>query len=83
MRDPKAHAKVLALREDAVHRARTAARFQGLPRFARWDRLTELLGLIAGTRDDHRHSTGWEYLIWTTPPSWQHTTIIPDTEEQS
>lgn len=80
MRDPKTHAKVLALREDALWQARIRTLRTGDAQ--RSLRLGDLLGLIQGTHNDHRHLTKWEYVIWTTPPHWRHTTIIPDNEEK-
>ena len=78
MRDPKTHAKVLALREEAVREAEVAARRKDS--IERWERLTILLGRVRGGNAGHRYRTGWSYDQWTTPPCWRHITIIPDRE---
>ena len=79
MRDPKTHAKVLALREDTVGNALDAstpfsdreARLGAL-----YDRLLELHNPVHGFRR-------WLYDPHTAPPSWRHTEVIPDTKEEA
>lgn len=77
MRDPKTHAKVLRLRQDAVGKALDAST-PGSDREARlgtlYDRLLELHSPVHGFRR-------WRYEPHATPPHWRHVEIIPDTEE--
>lgn len=79
MRDPKTHAKVLRLREDAVGKALDAST-PGSDREARlgvlFDRLLELHNPVHGFRR-------WLYDPHAAPPYWRHVEIIPDTEEEA
>ena len=79
MRDPKTHAKHLALRQEAVQEALNAAPVGS----QRWSRLVVLDSQIGHKRGTHEYGTGWIYLLWASPPFWRHTTIIPDIEEEA
>jgi len=79
MRDPKAHAKVLALRWGAVGRAWNLATHRS--DFIARTRLMHLHQRVVEVVNLHKGKTGWRY----TPPSgrhpgfWDYTEI--DTEE--
>lgn len=77
MNDPKNHAKVLALRWEAMWEA---AQTEDCPH-----RLNRLLGLTSrlnGLMDYHEERTGWLYMVWLRPPRWKYTVTITDTEEE-
>lgn len=82
MRDPKTHAKVLAERSQAVERAwRDAFDKHDRPRRIRIGRLITRLEKMS---DLHYISTGWRYIIEGYGTAyWQHTEVIPDTEEEA
>lgn len=73
MRDPKAHAKHLALRHQRVFDAAIEAKdpIGG--------RLWKLSSRIANAADRHYSLTDWRYHYHATPPHWTHTTTHPDT----
>lgn len=75
MRDPKAHAKTLAWR----FRKMTEI-YGGIPddRSVRINRLQERLRRAI---ERHEDDTGWFYAMHG-EPHWEHTEIIPDTEEK-
>lgn len=82
MRDPKTHAKVLALRWEEVGQAVTIASLRDdfLPR----ERLVHLRDRIHRANHAHRKATGWDYHSSANPPFWVHNNeIIPDTEEEA
>lgn len=81
MRDPKTHAKVLAQRGNTVLGALVAVHGSGGS--DREERFEDLLGRIENDRRDWQRRTGWYYDHLSNPPSWRHTEIIPDTEEES
>ena len=81
MRDPKTHAKVLAVRRRATGRAVKQAHY----RTHRWGRLMVLKRRLKATQKRHARATGWSYEWLTTGEGlWRHgTEIIPDTEEEA
>ena len=77
MRDPKAHARVLALRRRDVAQAfREAVRQADLHRTLRLSRLLTLLNCVMGR---NHQETGWFYDHTTR--LWAHIPPTPDTEE--
>lgn len=78
MRDPKTHAKVLALRWETLWRGVREEDDQ-----PRKERLIKLRSRATGAMGDHQDRTGWIYAPWHKPPQWQYTETIPDTEETS
>lgn len=80
MRDPKAHAKVLALRYAEVRRQQGRDAWN---RVRAW-RLLGLISLLRRAKAAHLERTGWVYNPHANPPHWCHgTEIIPDTEEDA
>lgn len=79
MRDPKTHAKVLALRWKAVGRALNLASLRD-DFFAR-RRLTRLHRRVTAAMDHHRDKTGWGYVPPTRRSSGFWTYTETDTEE--
>ena len=78
MRDPKTHAKVLALRWEALWRT-----IQGEAGPDRLERLLVLSSRINGLIEDHQERTGWVYAVMPSPPRWQYAETIIDTEEEA
>lgn len=79
MRDPKTHSKVLALRRRNIY---NDWRVSGSPRWSlRKDRLWRLVLRLNRAASHHEQATGWYYNLRTR--AWRHTTIIPDTEEDT
>lgn len=79
MRDPKTHAKVLALRWNRMYDEEPSTEGE-----ERRSRLLILRERVAGAVGDHQDRTGWLYCVWLSPPVWKHNTeIIPDTEEDA
>lgn len=74
MRDPEYHAKVLALRTDAV----MESVYNSDVGSQRWARLVILSSQVWHKREAHRRRTGAVY-----PPRWRRTTSVPDTEEEA
>ena len=74
MRDPKYHAKILALRTDAVMEA---VHNSGVGS-QRWARLVILSSQVWHKREAHRRRTGAAY-----PLSRRHVEIVPDTKEEA
>lgn len=86
MRDPKAHAKVLALRWWAVADAQLQLRDKFGIDLKRWRRLARLRDLIHRVENAHRKATKWDYYYYTSAnsPYWKYDgEIIPDTEEDA
>lgn len=79
MRDPKTHAKVLAVRRRAVGRAVKQAHHKT----HRWNRLRSLQRRVRTRLGQHTQDTAWSYEWLTTGEGlWRHgDEIIPDTEE--
>ena len=76
MRDPKTHAKVLALR------VRKLSGIYGPIPDGRPARIKRLYRQLRMAIDEHEAATGWFYAIHGAP-RWMHTEIIPDTEEEA
>ena len=76
MRDPKTHAKVLA------RRFRKLSDLYGSIPDDRPARINQLNERLRSALEQHEDDTGWFYAMHG-EPHWQHTEIIPDTEEDA
>lgn len=76
MRDPKAHAKVLAMR------FRKLSEFYGHVPDERLASINRLQERLRSALERHEDDTGWFYAMHG-EPQWQHTEIIPDAEEEA
>lgn len=76
MRDPKTHAKVLALR------FRKLLKLYGYVPADRPARINQLDERLRSAIEQHEYDTGWFYSMYG-KPHWQrqHVEIIPDIEE--
>lgn len=76
MRDPKTHAKVLALRLRAVSEATDDAWRAG--DYDRWEQLRSLRDRIESAETDHVDSARWFYDLGRDLPVWRCSTIVHD-----
>lgn len=76
MRDPKTHAKVLAMR------FRELAELYGHVADDRSAGINRLQERLRAAIEQHEDDTGWFYAMHG-EPHWEHTEIIPDTEEEA
>lgn len=81
MRDPKAHAKVIEIRRQALYKEATQALAEN--DYRRRARLLDLADGIPRAAFTEDGRVEWSYATWTEPPHWRRTEIIPDTEEES
>ena len=82
MRDPKAHAKILANRAQAAERAWADAFDQGDHRRCR--HIEMLIARLEKLSELNYICTGWQYVIEGDGTAyWRHLEYIPDTEEEA
>lgn len=82
MRDPKTHAKTLALRSQAAGRAWEDALDQDDQRRCR--HIEMLISRLEKLSVLNYISTGWEYIVEDDGTAyWKHLEYVPDTEEEA
>lgn len=82
MRDPQAHAKVLALRLETVER-RMSDELQKELVSSRFKRLVRLFDLIDSASSANEAGSGWYYDSYSREWTRRTYTTIPDTEEEA